>query len=340
MPPVDLSYRLLAAGFLRKQVKRLARQIDDARKADDPECVHQARVASRRLRAALRMFADCFDPVQQKRWLKEIRRVTERLGDARDRDVQIRLLYGVLRDLDKEECLPGIVRLLGNFERERLRLQPKVIKAADRLQASGVLQEMRNTANDLLAAPGADDVSLQTPCTLQRTGQYLLDGLQGLLSLQQCLADPSDRDRHHAMRIAAKRLRYTAEISAPVYDGQLDEAIVTIKRVQTLLGEIHDCDVWIEDLQAFGERERRRIVKRFGQEGPMGRVAIGIEWLAQKQQQRREQVFAELADYWRELSEREQWKRLEEMVRSNTGTAECGKVNSDGAKRATTGESP
>ena len=86
---LDRSYPFLAAQYVRRQVKQLVEQFDGVRAAEDIEFIHRARVASRRLRAALKMFSDCFDAKALKRWQKQIRRITEGLGDARDKDVQI-----------------------------------------------------------------------------------------------------------------------------------------------------------------------------------------------------------------------------------------------------------
>ena len=56
----------------------------------DIEYVHDMRVASRRLRAAMRNFADCFDPKKEFRWyLKRVEQITSTLGDVRDLDVLI-----------------------------------------------------------------------------------------------------------------------------------------------------------------------------------------------------------------------------------------------------------
>ena len=316
MPPADQSYRMLAAKFLRKQAKRLAAQIDGSRRADDPECIHQARVASRRLRAGMRMFAECFDAKQLKRWRKQIRRVTDRLGDARDTDVQIEFLCGVLNELDEKACYPGIARLLVKLEQRRERLQKQVVEAADRLVASGVLGQMRAVAKELLSGANARPTDLQSPFALARTRRHVLENLEGLLCYQDSLADPADQGRHHAMRIAAKRLRYTVEISAPVYDEKLEGAIATIKRVQTLLGEIHDCDVWVEHLQAFATRQRKLIVKRYGHPGPFARLEVGIDYLKRQRLTRRQQVFGELVDYWQQLGRQRQWEMLAETVRS------------------------
>jgi CHAD domain-containing protein len=313
---VDEACRVLAAKCLRKQAKQLAAQLQGVRNAQEAECIHQARVASRRLRTALRMFGDCFKAKQLKRWRKQIRRVTARLGDARDKDVQIEFLCGVLHALDQKACYPGIARLLASLEQQRERLQPKVIKAAGRLEAGGVLKQMRAAAKQVLSEAQAQGVDLQSPLALGVTRRHILDNLGRLLPYQASLADPEDRQRHHAMRIAAKRLRYTLEISAPVYAGQLDGAVDAIKRVQTLLGEVHDCDVWDEQLQAFAGKLRKRIRKHFGDAGRFARLEVGIQYVQEHRRRRRQQAFQELVDYWQELNRRREWERLVETVRA------------------------
>ncbi|MFH1922387.1 MAG: CHAD domain-containing protein, partial [Planctomycetota bacterium] len=57
---MDGSYQLLAGRYVRRQIRQLIGQLEGMRKADDIEFVHRARVASRRLRAALGIFRDCF----------------------------------------------------------------------------------------------------------------------------------------------------------------------------------------------------------------------------------------------------------------------------------------
>jgi hypothetical protein len=95
----------------------------------------------------------------------------------------------------------------------------------------------------------------------------------------------------------------------------LDETVDAIKRVQTLLGEVHDCDVWVEHLQTFAAKERGRMVKRYGHAGPFARLEVGLDYLRGQRQQRREQVFRELVEYWQELKRRGHWERLVETVR-------------------------
>ncbi len=312
---MDSGYRLLAARYIRRQATQLAEQLDGVRAAEDIEFVHRARVATRRLRAALRMFDGCFARKQVKRWRQAIRRVTAALGDARDRDVQIELLCGTLSALQANECFPGVARVLVSLEHDRERLQRRVVKAVGRLKAKGVLREMRRAGKRILRQLQAPPEDARTPEALARTSRHILRRLDKLLQRQGALANPDDRARHHAMRIAAKRLRYTLEICRPMYPGQLDEPVEAIKRVQTLLGEIHDCDVWLEHLDRFASAERKRITKMFGHAGRFQHLLPGIEHLRQDRSGRRRQAFGELVEYWAELGRRGLWDGLTGVVR-------------------------
>ncbi|MEE8451084.1 MAG: CHAD domain-containing protein [Thermoguttaceae bacterium] len=312
---VDTSYRLLAAKHLRKQAKQLAGQLDGVRRAEDIEYIHRARVASRRLRAGMRMFADCFDAELLKKWRKQIRRVTTGLGDARDKDVQIEFLCGVLDGLREKACYPGIARLMVKLERRRERLQTKVVAAVDRLQAAGVLCEMPQLMKRILAEAKMQGVVVRSDCSLARTGQHILDRLEAMLPYQESLADAEAQQQHHAMRIATKQFRYTLEISKPVYGASLDDSIAAVRKLQTFLGTVHDCDVWAGNLDAFAAEEEKRIRKHFGHAGPFARLNVGIEHLRQDRRRRRGEVFRELVTYWEELKRNRQWEEMAHIVR-------------------------
>ena len=157
-------------------------------------------------------------------------------------------------------------------------------------------------------ARGAEDV--QTPAVFAQTGRHILRQVDELLQHQDSLANPDERERHHAMRIATKRLRYTLEIARPVYPGRLEEAVEAIKRVQSLLGEVHDCDVWAEHLDAFAAAERERITALFGHAGRFTRLQPGIDFLRADRRCRRQEVFRQLADYWAEFTHRQFWDGL------------------------------
>ena len=85
----------------------------------DIEYVHDMRVASRRLRAALRNFADCFTPKEEFRWyLKRVEQITSTLGGVRDLDVLIdRFQKDVLAV--PEDAQIGVQNLIRHLQKER-----------------------------------------------------------------------------------------------------------------------------------------------------------------------------------------------------------------------------
>jgi CHAD domain-containing protein len=63
-----------------------------------------------------------------------------------------------------------------------------------------------------------------------------------LRSFSPAVLDPREVEALHDMRIAAKRLRYVLELHAPVFGEQAARGAKRAKKLQDLLGEIHDCD--------------------------------------------------------------------------------------------------
>ncbi len=149
-----------------------------------------------------------------------------------------------------------------------------------------------------------------TPCG--QAGKSVRKRLKKLLDESPGLADPEQHERHHAMRIAAKRLRYTLELARPVYSsdpGQRSGA-TRVKKLQTLLGEIHDCDVWVEKFKEFAHKESGEIRVYFGSSQRFERLRHGLDYLRQERKDRRCQVFGELVAFWQELKDQGLWDRL------------------------------
>lgn len=297
-PPIDKSYRLLGARFLRKHARRLAAQLEPACVAEDVEAVHQARVASRRLRAALDLFADCFPSGTVKRWRKEIRRLTKGLGAARDQDVFILFLAEHLAGVNDARHTRGVAALLGRLERDRARYQPKVVRVVQRLRRRGVLDEILDTTKTVSSRAKAKGIDVASPLAIRRAEACLAQRLAELRSHAPGLDDPANIEEHHAMRIAAKGLRYTIEMLSPVFAGELEGPLAAAKQLQTLLGEIHDYDVWDGRIEQFEEKMRSRTANHFGAEGPFAPLEAGLEHLRAFCRSRRREVFAELCRFW------------------------------------------
>ena len=157
----------------------------------------------------------------------------------------------------------GIECLLLRLGQRREGLQPAVLSALDRLEESDVLEEMAERFRTIEVRARREGVlSRSAPVydAAHLNVRLRCDELQGHAP---ALRDPARADEHHAMRIAAKRLRYTLEAFAPLYD-ELKAELKAIKRLQEALGQLHDCDVWIVQLPLFLEEERARTSAYFG----------------------------------------------------------------------------
>jgi CHAD domain-containing protein len=96
---------------------------------DDVEPLHDMRVATRRLRVALEVFAPCFPRKRHKRTLKQVKRLAAALGERRDRDVSIAFLAGFLEQApaaDRARLDVLLARIRAEQEDSNERLAPFV----------------------------------------------------------------------------------------------------------------------------------------------------------------------------------------------------------------------
>lgn len=77
-----------------------------------------------------------------------------------------------------------------------------------------------------------------------------------LRSFSPAVLDPGNVEALHDMRIAAKRLRYVLELTAPVLGGGAQRGAKQARKLQDLLGEIHDCDVSVPRVERHIARLR------------------------------------------------------------------------------------
>ena len=246
-----------------------SKEIDGVKTAQDIEHIHRMRVASRRLRAALPLFALCFPEKKYQQWMQEIQRITRALGEARDTDVQIAFLTKLVkkRQARMHADDPGSalsIRLTGDVEtillsglqKKRSKLQSAVVSSLEKLENSGVIddiriffhgQEMR--AKSTRKRPSPFGIA---PVAASRIGRRLTK----MLSYEGWAHNPDAIAEHHAIRIAAKKLRYTMEVYAPLYRLGLKKPLTRVKKIQEILGDLHDCDVWIDAVMVMLLKER------------------------------------------------------------------------------------
>ena len=207
--------------YLRRQLAEIERTDPLIRSGDDPEAVHDFRVAVRRTRSVLRTTAELFDEDWLATLRGELRWLGGELGPLRDLDV---LLEGIRGDVTPEQA--SVVRLL---ETERRRARGRALKA---LSGERYLRVLDRLGAAVDAPPvRASELSLEAVAArefgkLRRAGRRLS-------------GTPSDADVH-AARIRAKRARYAAEIVAPSMGAKARRFIAEAKRFQEVVGAHQD----------------------------------------------------------------------------------------------------
>lgn len=134
-PYAEAMRRLIAARW-----GALWRAVPAALTGEDIEGVHDVRVASRRLRAAMDVAADCFP----RRWYKPLHRaakeITGALGEVRDRDVQLAFLAKERERVPSAER-PGLDRLIARLTTERDAARAAMERYLGGLEATGLPRE-------------------------------------------------------------------------------------------------------------------------------------------------------------------------------------------------------
>ena len=110
----EIPFREAASLVVAARSEEVWAHMDRALHMSDPEGVHDMRVATRRLRAALELFAPAFPKKRHREALREVKRLADALGERRDPDVMIERIRAAGAGLTREDS-PGLAGLVGEL---------------------------------------------------------------------------------------------------------------------------------------------------------------------------------------------------------------------------------
>ena len=230
---------MLPASVLPVLAKAIDEQLGVAgRAASDPgpDGVHDLRVATRRLRAALEMWLAVSPARKLDRGRRALRKLGRRLGALREADVDTTELFD-LRRRDPSRAA-AIEFLIARESRERNRRAKALEKALRRVDLGDLAKEIRSEAGDLLDAGAGKDLPLAAVARTELRGK--LPDLARLL--ERALRHPAPAALHR-LRIELKKFRYSVELCAPAYDGRRVPGLIgRLKALQDALGIVHDAN--------------------------------------------------------------------------------------------------
>lgn len=269
----------------------------------DLEGVHSMRVASRRLRSALRDFTPHIKKRGLASSLRQIKQIADALGKVRDQDVAMLKLEQLrLSAPDQVSDVLNELIQIRQQARDKAREQLEAVITKFRLKQLGFVFA---NAIEASLARNEQKAGRSVPTYIELARSIILERLKELEKLSNSLYRPLKVRPLHDMRIAAKRLRYAIELFQECWGEDIAPFAEEIARLQESLGELHDCDVWIE---SFGEHiieSKKKTETDHSDE---------FAWLLSHFIESRNSHFSDAFDVWREWEARGFSSMLRELI--------------------------
>lgn len=250
----EASASLAAALIMNQRFAEMWSLQEAALDWSDPDGVHDMRVAARRARSALADFAPFLLQGNISKLQKNLRRIGRALGGVRDLDVAIAAL-DVLKDKAPGVHAEAIVRHRQRKEKSREAARQTLVatvgEAARDKSQKAFRQAWTKAIDEHDGKRKTANATLSNESFYEVGKTVIAKRLAAVERLSAALLRPQDVGPLHTLRIAAKRLRYAVELWAVCWDGDVLAGFAkNIAKLQAHLGELHDCDVWVEQLCA------------------------------------------------------------------------------------------
>jgi len=249
-PGVTADDHIAEAG--RKVMRfHLARMLDHepgVRAGIEAEAVHKMRVATRRQRAAWRIFGEAFSKGRTKRYRDGLRDTARRLGAVRDLDVQLEAADAYRADLPVAEQR-ALEPLLAAWRQHRDDARVLLLRELD----SGGFRRWLDDYVDFARTEGAAvrQVGAVQPHRVRDTAPSRIwtayEGVRGYESVLRW----ADVETLHELRIAGKWLRYSMEFVREPLGREVDPLIARVTALQDHLGLMNDADVTASMTRTF-----------------------------------------------------------------------------------------
>lgn len=290
-----------AAEVLRVRFAEILSLREKALNSDDIEGVHEMRVAIRRLRSALRDFSPLMKSPLLKESKRDLKQLAANLGEARDQDVAIAALEKLHDNAKNEHVKNDIEKKIEKRRAVRDETQKQLEKKLDPTLLESLHEHFSKAIAEIIGKDGK-----VSKLTAKETGREVISkGMQEFCDLSESLYNPFNQLKLHELRISAKRLRYAIELFTVCWGEKVKPFAKEISDMQTYLGELHDCDIWIENLSQRLSKEK-------------GDKQHTDFWLLSKFTKNRTKNYRAALRLWSKWQKNKFMKRLQEVLEANS----------------------
>jgi CHAD domain-containing protein len=270
--------------------------------AESVDGVHDMRVASRRLRSALRDFGPRLSEGRRlKEARAELKRLADVLGAVRDEDVAVAALEK-LREEAPDTARAGLAQLA---DERRGRREKALDALARELDVETFKETRRQIEQAFEAATDAAEGEGDEESFGDLGRRVVARSWEELRERGADIYRPLKSKRLHRLRIRAKRLRYSLELFAACFGDEPKRLARELAALQKALGNLHDCDEWVEEcggLLSSCERAEEESARR-----------AAALWLLEHFLGERGRHYAEALAAWRVVASAEFGPRLAEI---------------------------
>ena len=222
--------------YVNAQTIRL-KALDPAVRHDEPDSVHQMRVTTRRLRAALQAFPKVVPETAH--LLDELRWLGQVLGDARDAEVLDEYFHAELASTPVELVIgPVQARVTAYFAPAQAAARDAVLEALDSPRYFAILDDLDRLLDEPPQTAAARATSEEI---LPQAVAHTYRRVKHRMRRAQRTPEGAARDvALHEARKAAKRARYAAEAAEPAFGKKAKRFAKRMKAVQSVLGDHQD----------------------------------------------------------------------------------------------------
>jgi CHAD domain-containing protein len=237
-PTASSSAGLVVLAYLRTHAARL-KSLDPLVRLEEPDSVHQMRVASRRLRSTLRSFGHIMPRDATAGLAADLKWLGGVLGAARDGEVLAGHLRGSLRQLPVELRIgPVNARIQGHFASVRAAARTELLATLDSERYFSLLDDLdRLLAEPPLTPEAARPAAGVLPVAARRAHRQ---AARRMHRAWRAADGPARDEALHRARKSARRARYTAEAIAPAAGAKATRFARRMKKIQSVLGEHQD----------------------------------------------------------------------------------------------------
>ena len=233
----DPSVGDVAFAVLRRNLGVMLAHESGTRLGEDNEELHDMRVATRRMRAALSLFSDAL-PVRARHVRGELGWLADALGTVRDLDVQLERIDEWIAGIPEEDR-GALHELAALLERERAAAREELLTVLDSARYERLVAGFSTM---LRQGPSRRSAAARAPSVV------VVPEL--VAALHRKATKAAKRARHsgdladfHQTRIRGKRLRYALEFVSEIYKGQTSKYVRHVVRLQDALGLMQDARV-------------------------------------------------------------------------------------------------